>query len=281
VVLSNNIGEIIMGRVTLAQELYPEAHIAVKNNRVKAHLDTNIYLKDGSNFEIELYNPLDIKVKVNIEINGTAQSTELVLDAGQRYFLDRFIDEKKKLKFDTYKVDNNEVVKDIIKNNGEVKITFYKQVVLNSVVYTKNWGTIPKKGLWDDISYTNNTINTNYYSSTTRGTNDVKSMYSSTGEVTMDSMSSHVEEPEIETGRIEKGKKSKQKFTTSYDSFESSSYVVYEYKLFPISQKPIKIISGNPPYKTTKQIVEYCDQCGRRIKKGWKYCAGCGTNCEC
>ena len=30
-----------------------------------------------------------------------------------------------------------------------------------------------------------------------------------------------------------------------------------------------------------KQIVEYCDQCGRRIKKGWKYCAGCGTNCEC
>jgi predicted component of type VI protein secretion system len=106
----------------------PSAYIALNNNRLKAYADV-IYLKDGDEFQIELFNPYQVSVLAKIYINNSLISTSgLVFRPGQRYFLDRFIDTNKKFKFNTYTVDSGttpEVLK-AIENNGSVKVEFYK-----------------------------------------------------------------------------------------------------------------------------------------------------------
>jgi hypothetical protein len=81
----------------------PEAHITSKKSRLKVYDSKNIYLKDESNFEIELHNPTSIRYMAKIWINGKLVSKSgIVINANQRVYLERFIDENAKFVFKTF-----------------------------------------------------------------------------------------------------------------------------------------------------------------------------------
>jgi len=130
----------------------PQAHIALNNNRLKSYADV-VYLKDNDEFQIELFNPHSQSVLAKIWINDQLISDSgLVLRPGMRYFLDRYIDENRKFKFSTYKVqgDNSEVL-EAIKNNGSIKVEFYAEA-------TKTFKAFPivKINNWEQTSHPTN-----------------------------------------------------------------------------------------------------------------------------
>ena len=248
----------------------PSAYIALNNNRLKAYADV-IYLKDGDEFQIELFNPYQVSVLAKIYINDNLISTSgLVIRPGQRYFLDRYIDKSKKFKFNTYTVDSGTTpeVLESIKKNGSVKVEFYKETeVISSRPWTEilqaPWTSSPFIGqpYTRDVFYSSNsgTANPSAVTFTTSSTANVNA-----------SLNAHISS-EIETGRIESGSKSKQNFSTTNQDFEFSTCAVSEWKILPESAKQTEV----------KDIRNYCSACGTRMKKqSWKFCPNCGEKLD-
>lgn len=251
--------------VKYASNMQPELYIAVNKNRIRSDYRNGeyvVFLENGSEFQLELFNKTDKTQKAEIFINGKMQSDALVLRPGQHFYLDRFMDEDKKLKFDTYEVDNTEEVKEIIRNNGLIEVKFYPEITYEPP---------PPKITW----YYHNPPY--YISSRTVGGGMITCDSATTGgTITCDSsLNNNIHgqtalycNSVMETGRIEKGNQSNQSFANYYGNFQSWPDVVLKYHILPISQKPREI---NP-----EDIRTYCTICGRRVKKGWVYCAGCG-----
>ena len=114
--------------VAMSNSCNPEAFIASKKSRLPIYKGNTVYLKNSSSFEIELWNPTQKPVGVQIRINGQQMSSSiLVLRPGMRYFLDRFLDEAKKLVYDTYMADNSAAGKAATASNGLVEVTFHRE----------------------------------------------------------------------------------------------------------------------------------------------------------
>jgi hypothetical protein len=100
----------------------------VKQYGVVTNNPTNgiVYLNNGDEFEIELFNPTRDKVMAKVDLNGTSIGPGIVLNPGQRVYLERYINEAKKFLYMTYEVDGgNADVQRAIANNGDVSIKFY------------------------------------------------------------------------------------------------------------------------------------------------------------
>ena len=75
---------------------YPEAFITKGKQRIKQFGGT-VYLKDGDNFEIEIFNPTSGHVLAKINLDGKLISyTGIVLRPGERVFLERHLDSNNK-----------------------------------------------------------------------------------------------------------------------------------------------------------------------------------------
>ena len=109
------------------KEMEPTAYITKNKQRVKQNGDI-IYLKNGDEFELELYNPTTEVILATILINGNPIGSGIVLRPAERVFLDRYPDEPKKFIFDTYEVDGNSTsVMKAIENNGKITVSFSKE----------------------------------------------------------------------------------------------------------------------------------------------------------
>jgi len=128
----------------------PSAIITVAGNEKKLYDNGQIFLKNGDNFEIRFFNPLQEKVGVEILFNGQKKNNGLlVLNPGQDVTLDRFLDEKKKMKFDTYTIDgSNKAAVKAAEINGLVEFRFYKES--NSYHYSLSNQTKSKIRDWSD-----------------------------------------------------------------------------------------------------------------------------------
>jgi len=289
----------------------PEAYVAVgKNkNRLKIYGTSNVFLKDGEEFQIELFNPTTKTIAAKILINGVSISNSLlVIKPGERSYLERYLDDNRKFVFETYNVENSKDSKEAIKNNGGIKVEFYneKAPITPLNICVGNTGTI-------NVPYYNysNPFTTNdpgFYGISTSGnvgigattptasfyvgnTDSTFAMCSNSGTVTTaiaDNSAyttgfatgiSGAQGPvgisgasaSLETGRIEKGDVSNQTFGNYYGDFESYYFASTEYKLLPNSQKPIEV----------KEIRQYCGSCRNRIKKAsWKWCPSCGEKLD-
>ena len=250
----------------------PQAWIAIQKNRQKVYGsngNSQVYLKDGEEFQIELFNPTQTKYLVKFKINGNYQSQRgLVLNPGQRYFLDRFVDEDRKLAFSTYEVENSKQAKLAIEKNGLLEVEFYAEVVYKNPFTlqgsTSTWTYYGNQGSGGNywLNGLNGSItNCGTGSTTTSISNGVSfTNCSSTSTLTSD--------VSIETGRVEKGEKSNQSFSESFDSFNSWISFSTKVQILPRSQKPAE----------TSEIRSYCTGCGSRNKKqNWKFCPNCGT----
>ena len=98
-------------------------------NELKVYQGNIVYLNNGDNFELKFFNPLREKIGVEIILNGIKKGDSyLVLNPGQDVLLDRFLDEQRKMLFETYVVngENKEAVK-AIEENGVITFNFYKE----------------------------------------------------------------------------------------------------------------------------------------------------------
>jgi hypothetical protein len=252
------------------------AHISVNKNRVKIYRNVglsdhspSVFLKDGQNFEIELYNPKKNSVLAKISINGKDISTSgFVLKPGQRVFIERFIDQAKKFTFSTYEVEDNSQNRQAIANNGEVEVRFYDEYAPftfsgNSI--TTSYPTWPSTPTY---IYTNGNVGIGTSSPSTSlhigGSTTNTAFYSTNTTFT----SSNSVAGSLETGRVEMGGTSNQNFGLACGSFNSWASSTDTIKIYPVSQKPIE----------SSEIRNYCTNCGTRAKKtGWKFCPSCGS----
>lgn len=265
--------------------------IAVNKSLLKEYQTSygrTVYLDKDSEFQIKLFNPTTETIAAEVFVNGKSLGEKIVIRPGQLIWLERYLDEAKKFRFDTYEVDANvEEVKQAIRNNGDIRVKFYKEK------QHYNW----TDGLRDLINYPyygKVEINSapNWNNSDIRcSTNDLVGTSISSNIATMDSYSCNYSttcniggtidtvcstrphkvkggiSQSTETGRVEKGGYSNQRFTTIDLDIENWPFATEEIKLLPKSQKPV--------YKEDLEKL-YCPECGRKVKTKFKYCPFCG-----
>jgi hypothetical protein len=249
----------------------PQSFITKSKQRLKQQIDT-VYLNNGDEFEIELYNPTQNKVLAKIEINGNSIGNGIILRPGERIFLERYLDEAKKFLFETYVVNgNNEEVQQAIAHNGDVVVKFYDEVRtstynVNSGTVTINnpnfgWGsTTTGSPYYGNATFTTSGTNLFYNASLTSGTINTNSFFN--GDKVKKSPR------DLETGRVEKGSYSDQSFTYDNSSFNSYPSTTNWWKIKPQSTKPL----------VREDLVVYCVECGSKRKKdNHKFCPHCGT----
>ena len=253
----------------------PTAYIAVNRNRLKLYKDS-VYLKGGTCFEIELFNPTTTKVLAKIYLNGLAISTSgIVLCPGQRVFLERWIDKAQLFVYDTYEVDGTPDALAAIIENGKVRVGFqvegsrYRSCggdpiwVINTYPYQYSSGGFSSSGT---TCISGGYTNTLYEGCTgAQGTPGVNGINWSTVSVQNDNVLCS-NTSSIETGRVEHGGASSQSFSTDYSNYYSYPSTTVDLQILPESSKPVE------------EIRNYCSKCGTRKKStGWKFCPVCGT----
>ena len=211
------------------------ARIAVDKSLLKEYSDyRTVYMDNNTEFQIQLFNPYDYVIGVSFDFNGTHKSSSLlVLKPGERVWLDKS--------------------KKAIKNNGNINIEFYKEKVSN--LYYSSWTSIyPNK-----VDYPK-TIDI-WYSATSATTANTLTNFNNT-------LTASCVNTSIETGRIEKGSHSNQRFKN----------VDTEFEIFPFKTEYIKILPTSQKTITSDDIKKrYCHECGKKISAKFKYCPNCGS----
>jgi hypothetical protein len=254
----------------------PTAFITKNRQRIKQYPTNIVYLKNGDEFEIELFNPTQTKILAQIEINGVNISTSgIVIKPGQRVYLERYLDVAKKFLFETYEIDaTDQAAQDAILNNGVVSVKFSKEVVPNNIWYRSygnNTLTVypPFNCVYGEpFNYRNLMYHSdNSSGSVTRDYSTLTGTLSSVNTTYTSSIQPISMSASIETGRVEKGSQSNQNFTTDYSNY-GNVFSTTIWKILPESVKPIEV----------RDLTIYCSSCGSKRKKPThKFCPNCGT----
>lgn len=252
----------------------PTAKVSVSKSLLKKYNVKGVdcyFLEDGSNFEIELFNPLQETILCKIVFNGERGEQEgLVLRPGERVFLERYLESNNKFVFETYEVDDSEETEFAIKKNGLVRITFHTEIWnwpnYSTVTYTSS-PILPSYN--PNIFYCGDTVNTinSDWCTTNVANMSTAASYTIAGTVNMDAIANTVNTKE--TGRIEKGDESNQSFAYVNRDFSYAAFHFVEFKLLPQSHKS----------KTSDdlKVRKYCTQCGKKAKAKDKFCSACGN----
>ncbi len=256
----------------------PTVHITTNRNRIKTYGNV-AYMKSGTNFEIEIFNPTQGRLLSKIKIDGREISTNgIVINPGQRVYLERWIDEARKFKFSTYEVENSAPAKKAIEQNGKIEVSLYSEVINLS----NNWTS------WNSTTGTY-TINTPYTFTGSLGGTTTNDLYYTNNCFYSSSMplnsslgcvgtNGHegpdgiridgvLNEKSIETGRTEKGEKSDQDFDETTGDFNNWPMMSVSLQILPESAKPVEV----------EKIRSYCTECGTRVRAAsWKFCPSCG-----
>lgn len=127
----------------------PSVAILSRNSRsssldeTKNYQNNTIFLEDRQEFAIRLFNPLSEKVGVHIGLNKKFSNNLLILNPGEVATLDRFVDDKKRMIFETYTYDKgNESSKKAVESNGIVEVKFFKEKIQPTLNYTDSSTTI-------------------------------------------------------------------------------------------------------------------------------------------
>lgn len=262
-----------------------------------AKSDRTVYLKNGTEFQLQIFNPMPFNICADIYINDEKIPNSLVIKPGQRVWLERYLDRAKKFLYETYEVENgNATVEAAIKNNGLIQVKFYKEDI-NKNTYKDTLTTTVSSNL--DFSWTNfndcqvyssarvSSGNVNDYNATY--TNDITAkafsqptvstvLYSSCDMLTEPLLSASCDcaataisydvRDTKETGRVQEGSKSNQLLHTCDMEFLSWSFRTETIQILPESEKP---------YTTSDLQKIYCPECGRKLNPKHKFCPYCGT----
>lgn len=246
----------------------PQAFITKGKQRVKQH-EGLVFLNDGDEYQIELFNPTQNHILAKIKIDNTFLSGGgIVLRPGERVFLERFLDSNNKFVFRTYEVGKEAVNVGAIDNNGYIEIQFF-----NEWKHTNYWNggstyTITQNGYGPYNITTLGTSGT-YSGNSTFTTSGTTNVFYSNSLSSNTIAGPNVRNTKIETGTTEKGDSSNQKFTQSNKDFYSYSFHNVAWQILPLSTKQ---------YHKEDLGVLYCGECGAKRKKdSHKFCPHCGT----
>jgi len=288
------------------------AKIAVNKSLLKEYSNSSneriVYMNDGTEFQIQIFNPYSYVIGVSFKFNNNSESSQLlVLRPGERVWLDRYLNNESRLLFSTYEVGASEEVKKAIKDNGNLQIKFYKEREKNYwnnniyVLDTVNVNSSPYKPI--DVWYNNNPGSSYCLNGNDNNIRCFNSSITSLGAASsvnfcqtadtalnidgsIDGVSSSAatladmyekstpinekvrSKKSIETGRIEEGSHSNQKFHNIYKDFETWPFKTEYIKILPFSQKQV---SANDISK------KYCYNCGRKLNQKYKFCPFCGA----
>lgn len=277
------------------------AKVAVNKSLLKEYTKDGeriVYLDNGTEFQIQVFNPYPYVIGLSFEFNDNIDLSYqlLVVRPGERIWLDRYLNKEAKLLFSTYEVGNSKAIQEAIKNNGKLCIKLYKEKqynYYNNLIYTypNNYATYynnfndniklyncscdTDKSLDLDATYevknycdANYSLNLNAVNSSVTCGSSATTFSTSTSATPISKSLNKTRSKSVETGRIEEGSHSNQKFQNVYKDFESWPFRTEIIKLLPKSQKPI--------YKNDLTKL-YCINCGRKINTKFKYCPYCGT----
>ena len=263
----------------------PSAWIVTPNDKGRKSIKNGkCFLENNETFEIELFNPLTVSALADIKLNGQSISkTGLVVKPGQRVYLDCFIDDKKKFVFSTYEIENGLESLNATANNGVLEVFFYKEDVItldnwqrkfDRIIvekhypynpypwynpYTVYYGTTIGTGGYGNTNLTNGVIGTttnsnDYYSSN----NLVNCSYTSDSNVSYGgtTVNNLFSVNNIETGRVEKGEKSKQKFTEVEMDFEKNYISSTIIQILPESRKPAEVKDVKKVKQESNDVIE-------------------------
>lgn len=267
----------------------PTAFVTKGRQRVKqfsGHGNGSVYLKNGDEFEIELFNPTSEKVLAKISLNGKNLGSGIILRPGERVFLERYLDEAKRFKFETYEVETgNPNVEAAIRQNGLVSVEFheeFKNVSGWTVTYgSSDWYQNPNVWQQPHIFYTSASNTKGVAHTLTSGVNADLKIGSHNADLQNLSYccadnAGEFKAPEPpkefkETGRIERGSDSNQSFV--YDNTNFNTWYTWRtsWQILPESQKPLM----------SKDVKVFCTKCGAKQKRNThKFCPICGTKYE-
>ena len=267
---------------TIASNSKPNAWIVTPNDKGRKSIKSGkVFLEDKEEFEIELFNPLTVSVLADIKLNGQSISkTGLVVKPGQRVYLDCFIDDKKKFKFSTYEIENSGEALDATQNNGLLEVFFYKEDVItldnwkskfDRIIvekyypynpypwhnpYTVWYGTTSPTigGSCVTTNLTNGIIGTTTTSNAYYSSNNVSNTSNSVNLSNLNIAGSNMNS--IETGRVEKGEKSKQKFTEVDMDFKKHYIASTIIQILPESRKPAEVKDVKKVKQESNDVVE-------------------------
>jgi hypothetical protein len=249
----------------------PEAFVTKAKKRIK-QFDGQVYLSDGDEYEIELFNPSQEVVLAKIKIDGDyIAGGGIVLRRGERVFLERFLDSPNRFKFSTYVVNgNNTEVQDAIRNNGYVEIEFYSEYkpTWNSGFLSTGTSNVQTFN-GNPITFTTTGTSGNF--NLTSGTTTTSTFYNAslTSTNTLAGPNIRNLSNKVETGTTEKGGSSEQSFQHTNKTFNSFSFWNVSWQILPLSQKQ---------YTAEEVGVNYCGSCGAKRKKdSFKFCPHCGN----
>lgn len=265
-----------------------QAKIAVSKSLLKEYTQRDgsnrvVYMDNGTEFQIQLFNPKETEIACRVYINDEAMSNDIVLRPGERLWLERFLDRPQKFLFETYTVDGNDsTVQRAIRNNGTISVRFYDRRIRqkqDGLILEKGWydsNTISCSGASRSFSIPScsdlvniSTIATNNANvSITNAIDTIDTVANSLGEITTVCYNTQVPEVKKETGRVTEGSYSQQTFDTVNMDFENWCYSEEIIKILPTSQKPV--------HKEDLQ-KRYCPECGRKVVEKYKFCPFCGT----
>ena len=272
---------------TIASNSKPNAWIVTPNDKGRKSIKSGkVFLEDKEEFEIELFNPLTVSVLADIKLNGQSISkTGLVVKPGQRVYLDCFIDDKKKFKFSTYEIENSGEALDATQNNGLLEVFFYKEDVITLdnwkskfdriivekwyPVYYPSYPIYPyynRPSIWYGTNsptnggscvttnLTNGIIGTTTTSNAYYSSNNVSNTSNSVNLSNLNIAGSNMNS--IETGRVEKGEKSKQKFTEVDMDFKKHYIASTIIQILPESRKPAEVKDVKKVKQESNDVVE-------------------------
>lgn len=270
-----------------------------------AKSDRTVYLKNGTEFQLQIFNPMPFNICADIYINDEKIPNSLVIKPGQRVWLERYLDRAKKFLFETYEVENgNAAVEAAIKNNGLIQVKFYKEDI-NKNSYKDSLTTTVSSNLdtfrWSDFNdcqvfrsasvssgkvndsfttYTSDitakafsqpTVSTVLYSSCDMLTEPLLSASCDSVQTTAATTISYDVRDTKETGRVQEGSKSNQLLHTCDMEFLNWSFRTETIQILPESEKP---------YTAADLQKVYCTECGRKLNPKHKFCPYCGTRVE-
>ena len=262
----------------------------------------SVYLNDGDEFQIQLFNPENTEICARIWIEDSQLSHDIVIRPGERIWLERYTDVAKKFKFMTYVVNGDTPeIRNSISHNGVIKIEFYYRRKNKNYYYRDNTIYVSPNITWtyENPNYvystTNisgmsndsvNNINYTCFSSTLNGNDQLSGVSTLTTTNDNDNTINYIEptyssvsfDPDnyndkknLETGRIYEGSKSKQSFNNVDMEFEWFAFRTENIKIYPSSRKPYNA-------KDLKKL--YCSNCGRKLNDKYKYCPYCGKKID-
>ena len=307
----NYSSNVLMAKVAVNKSLLKEYNNSDQNERV-------VYLNNGDDFQIQLFNPERTTIGAEVYVNGEKLSGILVLKPGERIWLERFTDRAVKFKFSTYNVEDgySEEVQNAIADNGVITVKFFKEKKKNYWWYDNN-GTsnnINVSDLVNDLVYTTS-------SDVIKCRNDINTANS----VVVNSAMNNLLKPESTYSKDYTCKFTSEAdsidnlvYTTSYGSSMNEKSFKYSYgnlnlsnnaetrntietgriseggyssqkfnnvniyfEYYPFRTEVIKILPvSRKPYNSSDLNKIYCTECGRKLNPKYKFCPYCGTRCD-